>query len=85
MIDIPIAMHIPDGFLSPGVAAIAGVLAIAAVAYGLRVANVELDESFGPATLGGLVLILAGSYFAAGGVVRRRRSMPDAEAGSAVD
>jgi cobalt/nickel transport system permease protein len=40
-----IALHIPDGFLSPSVAAAAGLAAIAAVAYGLRVANVELDES----------------------------------------
>jgi cobalt/nickel transport system permease protein len=45
MFDLPIAMHIPDGFLSPGVAAAAGAVAIAAVAYGLRVANVELDEA----------------------------------------
>jgi cobalt/nickel transport system permease protein len=45
MLDLPIAMHIPDGFLSPGVAAAAGVAAIAAVAHGLRVANVELDEA----------------------------------------
>jgi cobalt/nickel transport system permease protein len=45
MFDLPIAMHIPDGFLSPGVAAAAGAAAIAAVAYGLRVANVELDEA----------------------------------------
>jgi cobalt/nickel transport system permease protein len=39
------ALHIPDGFLSPGVAGAAGLAAIAAVAHGLRVANVELDES----------------------------------------
>jgi cobalt/nickel transport system permease protein len=45
MFDLPIAMHIPDGFLSPGVAVAAGMVAIAAVAYGLRVANVELDEA----------------------------------------
>ncbi len=45
MLDLPIALHIPDGFLSGGVAAVCGVLAIAAVAYGLRVANVELDEA----------------------------------------
>jgi cobalt/nickel transport system permease protein len=40
-----IALHIPDGFLSPGVAAAAGLAAVAAVAHGLRVANVELDDS----------------------------------------
>jgi len=43
--DLPFAMHIPDGFLSPSVAAAAGLVAIAAVAYGLRVANVQLDEA----------------------------------------
>lgn len=59
MIDIPIAMHIPDGFLSPGVAAIAGVLAIAAVTYALRVANVELDEARVP-----LLGVLAAFIFA---------------------
>jgi drug/metabolite transporter (DMT)-like permease len=47
-----------------------------AVAYGV----ILLDESFGPATLAGLVLILGGSWFAAGGVMRRR-AMPDAAAG----
>ncbi len=45
MFDLPFAMHIPDGFLSPGVAAAAGLVAIVAVAYALRVANVELDEA----------------------------------------
>ena len=29
MLDLPIALHIPDGFLSGGVAAVCGVLAIA--------------------------------------------------------
>jgi cobalt/nickel transport system permease protein len=43
--DLPIALHIPDGFLSPGVAAAAGAGALASVAYGLRVADVELDEA----------------------------------------
>ncbi len=38
-------MHVPDGFLSPGVAAALFVLAIAAVAYGLRDADARLDES----------------------------------------
>jgi cobalt/nickel transport system permease protein len=54
------AMHIPDGFLSPGVAAAAGVIAIAAVAYGLRVANVDLDESRVP-----LLGVIAAFIFAA--------------------
>ena len=60
MIDIPIALHIPDGFLSGGVAAVCAVLAIAAVAYGLRVANVELDEARVP-----LLGVLAAFIFAA--------------------
>lgn len=59
MIDIPLAMHIPDGFLSAGVAAVCGVLAIAAVAYGLRVANMELDEARVP-----LLGVLAAFIFA---------------------
>lgn len=37
-------MHIPDGFLSPEVAASAAVLAAGAVAIGLRRAEAELDE-----------------------------------------
>jgi cobalt/nickel transport system permease protein len=60
MLDLPVALHIPDGFLSPGVAAIAAVLAIAAVAYGLRVANAELDEARVP-----LLGVLAAFIFAA--------------------
>jgi cobalt/nickel transport system permease protein len=59
MIDIPIALHIPDGFLSGGVAVACGVVAIAAVAYGLRVANVELDEARVP-----LLGVLAAFIFA---------------------
>jgi cobalt/nickel transport system permease protein len=59
MIDIPIALHIPDGFLSGGVAAVCAVLAIAAVAYGLHVANVELDEARVP-----LLGVLAAFIFA---------------------
>jgi drug/metabolite transporter (DMT)-like permease len=43
-----------------------------AVAYGVAL----LDESFGLVTLGGLVLILGGSYFAAGGRVRRAKVEP---------
>jgi len=37
-------VHIPDGFLTPEVAAGAGVLAAGAVAYGLRRADETLDE-----------------------------------------
>jgi cobalt/nickel transport system permease protein len=37
-------MHIPDGFLSNDVAAACAVPAIAAVGYGLRRANVDLDD-----------------------------------------
>jgi cobalt/nickel transport system permease protein len=40
----PIALHIPDGFLSGHVAAGAALIAILAVAYGLRVAGRELDD-----------------------------------------
>jgi cobalt/nickel transport system permease protein len=60
MIDIPLALHIPDGFLSPGVAAAAALLAIAAVGCGLRVANLELDEARVP-----LLGVLAAFIFAA--------------------
>jgi len=37
-------MHIPDGFLSPEVAAVCAVPAIGAVSYGLRRASRDLDE-----------------------------------------
>ena len=60
MLDIPIALHIPDGFLSGGVALACGVVAIAAVAYALRVANVELDDARVP-----LLGVLAAFIFAA--------------------
>lgn len=60
MIDLPLAMHIPDGFLSAGVAAATGLAAIAAVGYGLRVANIELDEARVP-----LLGVLAAFIFAA--------------------
>jgi cobalt/nickel transport system permease protein len=60
MIELPIALHIPDGFLSAGVAAITGLAAIAAVACGLRVANVDLDEARVP-----LLGVLAAFIFAA--------------------
>ena len=45
MLGPPLALHIPDGFLSGGVAAATGVIAIAAVAYALRVADRDLDEA----------------------------------------
>jgi cobalt/nickel transport system permease protein len=60
MLDIPIALHIPDGFLSAGVALACGALAVAAVAYALKVANVELDEARVP-----LLGVLAAFIFAA--------------------
>jgi cobalt/nickel transport system permease protein len=37
-------MHIPDGFITPEVAAACAVPAVAAVGYGLRRADVELDD-----------------------------------------
>jgi cobalt/nickel transport system permease protein len=40
-----IALHIPDGFLSPGAAIACAIPALAAVAYALRVADRDLDES----------------------------------------
>jgi cobalt/nickel transport system permease protein len=55
-----IALHIPDGFLSGDVAAGAAVVAMAAVGYGLRVANVQLDEARVP-----LLGVLAAFIFAA--------------------
>jgi cobalt/nickel transport system permease protein len=60
MIDLPLALHIPDGFLSAGVAGAAGLVAVAAVACGLRVANRELDEARVP-----LLGVLAAFIFAA--------------------
>lgn len=41
-------MHIPDGFLDPGVAAATGVMAAAAVGYGLRRTGATLDERTAP-------------------------------------
>jgi cobalt/nickel transport system permease protein len=37
-------MHIPDGFLDPGVAAAAGAVSAGVVGYSLRRANADLDE-----------------------------------------
>lgn len=56
---IPVALHIPDGFLSGGVAAIAAGLAAVAVAIALRVAGRELDEDRVP-----LLGVLAAFIFA---------------------
>lgn len=55
----PIAMHIPDGFLSGGVATALYLLAILAIANGLRIANRSLDESRVP-----LLGVLAAFIFA---------------------
>ena len=60
MVGPPLALHIPDGFLGGGVAAIGGAIAIAAVAYGLRVADRDLDEARVP-----LLGVLAAFIFAA--------------------
>jgi cobalt/nickel transport system permease protein len=45
MLGLPLAMHIPDGFLSGEVAAAGGALAIVALTYALRVAERDLDEA----------------------------------------
>lgn len=59
MPDPTFALHIPDGFLSGPVAALCAVLAVGAVAYGLRVANRDLDEDRVP-----LLGVLAAFVFA---------------------
>jgi cobalt/nickel transport system permease protein len=41
-------MHIPDGFLDPGVAAAAGAVSLGVVSYSLRRANEDLDERRAP-------------------------------------
>ncbi len=56
----PVAMHIPDGFLSAGVAAGAGALALVAVAYALRVSERELSDERVP-----MLGVLAAFIFAA--------------------
>jgi cobalt/nickel transport system permease protein len=56
---LPIALHIPDGFLSGPVATLLWLLAILAVANGLRIANATLDESRVP-----LLGVLAAFIFA---------------------
>src|SRR5918997_556363 len=59
LVDLPLALHIPDGFLSGSVAGVGGVVAIAAVAIGLRVADRDLDEARVP-----LLGVLAAFVFA---------------------
>jgi cobalt/nickel transport system permease protein len=54
------ALHIPDGFLSGDVAIVLGIVAIAAVAYALRVADRDLDDARVP-----LLGVLAAFIFAA--------------------
>ena len=53
-------MHIPDGYLDPQVAAATGVVAVAAVGFGLRRAEDALDERRVP-----LVGVTAAFIFAA--------------------
>ncbi len=60
MTEPPLALHIPDGFLSGGVAVVCAVVAIGAVGYGLRVADRDLDEARVP-----LLGVLAAFIFAA--------------------
>lgn len=55
-----LAVHIPDGFLSGGVAAVAWLAALAAILIALKVADGELDEERVP-----LVGVLAAFVFAA--------------------
>jgi cobalt/nickel transport system permease protein len=54
------ALHIPDGFLSGDVAIVLAIVAIAAVAYALRVADRDLDDARVP-----LLGVLAAFIFAA--------------------
>lgn len=57
---MPLALHIPDGFLSTDVALVAWTVAIAVVAYALRVAGRRLDDERVP-----LLGVLAAFVFAA--------------------
>jgi cobalt/nickel transport system permease protein len=60
LLALPLALHIPDGFLSGEVAAAGAVLAVAAVAFALRVADRDLDDARVP-----LLGVLAAFVFAA--------------------
>jgi cobalt/nickel transport system permease protein len=55
----PVAMHIPDGFLSVAVSVILWVLSVSAIAYALRRVNRDLDERRIP-----LMGVLAAAIFA---------------------
>jgi cobalt/nickel transport system permease protein len=57
---LPVALHIPDGFLSGGVAALAAILAFAAVAYAVHVSEHELTDARVP-----MLGVLAAFIFAA--------------------
>lgn len=59
MPDLPVALHIPDGFLGGEVAAVCALLSIAAVGYALHVADRDLDEDRVP-----LLGVLAAFVFA---------------------
>lgn len=56
----PVALHIPDGFLSAGVAAVCGVVALVVLAIALRIADRDLDEARVP-----LLGVLGAFIFAA--------------------
>ncbi len=56
----PVALHIPDGFLSAGVAAACGLVALVVVAVALHIADRDLDEARVP-----LLGVLGAFIFAA--------------------
>src|SRR5574341_181127 len=60
LISSPVRMHIPDGFLSPVVAIVGWLLAVAAIAYALRQTRWQLGEKQIP-----LMGVLAAFIFAA--------------------
>ncbi|MEA2331461.1 MAG: cobalt/nickel transport system permease protein [Thermoleophilaceae bacterium] len=57
--ELPLALHIPDGFLDGDVAALAAIVALGAVSYSLRIAERDLDEARVP-----LLGVLAAFIFA---------------------
>jgi cobalt/nickel transport system permease protein len=60
LVSSPAKLHIPDGFLSPGVAVVGWLLAVAAIAYALRQTRGQLGEKQIP-----LMGVLAAFIFAA--------------------